>query len=266
MGRCFVMQPFDGGKFDKRYSETIKPAIANAGFIPYRVDEDPSVEIPIQDIEEGIRDSVICVAEITTNNPNVWFELGYAIASSKPVCLLCSDEREGKFPFDVQHRNIIKYGTASVSDFQKLQEQLTEKLQALHEKSQTLRALNQPQSDQSTEGLANHELAALVSIGADSYAQVEGVSFYSVERDLEAAGFNRLACSLALKSLVDQYMIETATIEDMDGEHQGFRLTNTGLSWLQSNIDRLNLSAKPRSKRLGSQSGYAMPPDDDIPF
>jgi hypothetical protein len=48
MATCFVIQPFDRGKFDRRYKDTFKPAIEAAGFEPYRVDEDPSVSIPIE--------------------------------------------------------------------------------------------------------------------------------------------------------------------------------------------------------------------------
>lgn len=79
MAQCFVMQPFDGDVFDKRYDDVFAPAITEAGLEPYRVDKDAGVAIPINDIESGISNSEICFAEITTDNPNVWFELGYAI-------------------------------------------------------------------------------------------------------------------------------------------------------------------------------------------
>jgi hypothetical protein len=120
MPTCFVMQPFDDGPFDRRYTDVIDPAIRAAGLEPYRVDKDPTVSIPIQDIEQGIRDSALCLADITLDNPNVWFELGFAIATGKEVVLICSNDRTTRFPFDVQHRTIIKYTTASTSDFEKL--------------------------------------------------------------------------------------------------------------------------------------------------
>lgn len=41
MSTCFVIQPFDGGPFDKRYDDVIAPAIVAAGLEPYRVDRDP---------------------------------------------------------------------------------------------------------------------------------------------------------------------------------------------------------------------------------
>ena len=119
MGTCFVIQPFDRGPYDKRYEDVFEPAISEVGLEPYRVDRDPGVSIPIEDIQSGIRASDVCLAEITTDNPNVWFELGFALASHKPVVLVCSEERE-KFPFDVQHRTIITYATDSPRDFERL--------------------------------------------------------------------------------------------------------------------------------------------------
>jgi hypothetical protein len=107
MPYCFVIQPFDGGRFDKRFSDVFKPAIEGAGLISYRVDQDPAVSIPIDDIEKGIRGAAVCFADITLDNPNVWFELGYALASKMEICIVCSKERVEKFPFDVQHRSIF---------------------------------------------------------------------------------------------------------------------------------------------------------------
>ena len=94
---CFVAQPFDQGKFDQRYQDVIKPVIESLGLCAYRVDEDLAVEIPINTIEAKISAANVVIAEITTDNPNVWFELGYALALAKPIILLCSDER--KLPF-----------------------------------------------------------------------------------------------------------------------------------------------------------------------
>src|SRR5258708_8751680 len=96
-----------------------------------RVDRDPTVSIPIEDIEAGIRNAEVCLAEITTDNPNVWFELGFAIPSQRDVVLICSSERESRFPFDIQHRSIIRYNTESSSDFEALKDRITERLRAI---------------------------------------------------------------------------------------------------------------------------------------
>jgi hypothetical protein len=88
MGKCFVIQPFDKGRFDKPYADVFAPAISEAGLEPYRIDRDPTVTIPIEDIQAGIESCEACLAEISTDNPNVWFELGYAIASQREVVLI----------------------------------------------------------------------------------------------------------------------------------------------------------------------------------
>ena len=132
MQTCFVIQPFDKGKFDKRFQDTFRPAIEEAGLGAYRVDQDPNVEIPIEAIEEGIRDAAICLADITTDNPNVWYELGYAFAAGKAVIMVCSDERkEGKYPFDIQHRTIVGYKSESSSDFEQLEVEIKSRINAL---------------------------------------------------------------------------------------------------------------------------------------
>jgi hypothetical protein len=61
MATCFVIQPFDGGKFDKRFQDIFKPAIEAAGLEAYRVDNDHKVLVPIESIEDGIRQAAICL-------------------------------------------------------------------------------------------------------------------------------------------------------------------------------------------------------------
>jgi hypothetical protein len=57
VGTCFVIQPFDGSVFDKRYEDVLVPAISETGLDPYRVDRDPYVSIPIEDIQNGIKNA-----------------------------------------------------------------------------------------------------------------------------------------------------------------------------------------------------------------
>ena len=109
MATCFVIQPFDRGAYDKRYDDVFAPAIREVGLEPYRVDRDPASSIPIEDIENGIRKADACLADISEANPNVWFELGFAIAAGKPVVLVCADKPNLKFPFDIQHVWFIRY-------------------------------------------------------------------------------------------------------------------------------------------------------------
>lgn len=247
MSRCFVMQPFDGGAFDKRYDDVFVPAIAEAGLEPYRVDRDPSVGIPIDDIESGIRNSELCLAEITTNNPNVWFELGYAMAVPKEVVLVCSEERKSKFPFDVQHRSIITYKTESPQDFLQLKEKITNRIKAVLRKASEIdkAAIISPVAD--TEGLSPHELVALVIIMQNSFISEDGVSAYKIKEDMNNAGFTDIAVSIALKILLQKGMIITSSKTDFHGnEWTVYNVTPVGDDWLLRNQHLLTLREEPK--------------------
>jgi len=154
MPNCFMIQPFDSGKFDKRFDDVYVPAIEAAGLEAYRVDRDPGVEVPIDAIEEGIRNAAVCLADITTDNPNVWYELGFAFAAGRPVVMVCSNERtSGKYPFDIQHRTVINYKPESASDFESLKAALTERIQALLNKTEALRQIAESDQSAPTQGL-----------------------------------------------------------------------------------------------------------------
>lgn len=123
--KCFIIQPYDNGKFDKRYYDIIKPTIEDLGIISYRVDNDISASIPIESMEQNIKESDICLADISTDNPNVWYEVGFAFSAGKPVILICSEtDRAGVLPFDIRHRMVIYYKTESSTDFDALKNTL----------------------------------------------------------------------------------------------------------------------------------------------
>jgi len=122
---CFVIQEFDdGGMFDRRYKDVIAPAIQSANARPLRADEILGLNPIIEKIEKAIRESDICVAEVSTDNPNVWMELGYALALRKPSIIICDKGKRSKLPFDVQHRPVIFYSSESSSDFDDLKQKL----------------------------------------------------------------------------------------------------------------------------------------------
>lgn len=244
MNTCFVIQPFDKGKFDKRYIGTFKPAIEDAGLKAYRVDKDPGVVIPIEDIHTGIEDSVLCLADITTDNPNVWYELGYAIASQKDVVLVCGKERETKFPFDVQHRTIIPYESEAASDFDDLKSKITESISARLGKAQSIKALNSIQSVSKTDGLEQYELAALVLIGQELSGKI---SASSLKSDMIKSGFTEIATMLAVRLLKGKGFILEIEEHDISGPFAAFEATDDGIQWLIDNKDKLVIN-QPKPK------------------
>lgn len=245
MGKCFVMQPFDRGAFDKRYDDVLAPAIQDAGLEPYRVDRDPTVSIPINEIESGIRRSEICLAEITSDNPNVWFELGFAIAVPKEVVLVCSDERKTKFPFDVQHRSIIQYKTEAPQDYEILRRDVSQRIKAVLKKQQEIASVSGMSVVAETEGLSQHELVALVTVMQNSFIALDGVSSWKIKEDMNNAGFTDIAVSLALKRLRQKNMLYMTSKSDEQGyEYTAYFVQPEGEQWLLDNQDKLILKAE----------------------
>jgi hypothetical protein len=263
MPRCFVIQPFDRGKFDKRYTDIFRPAIEEAGLEPYRVDQDPGTSIPIEDIEAGIRGAAICFADITTENPNVWFELGFAIAERKPIVLVCSDERTSRYPFDIQHRTVIPYKTESLQDYRNLSSEIRSRLVALMAKTSTLEAVAQASPIRAIEGLEQHEIVALATTAANLGAPFERVPLQGIRQDMERSGFTKVAITLALSVLLDKDMIETAEVQEWNDSYLGCGLTAKGMQWLQDNKNLLTLHTEPQPL----PEATAPPEEDDkIPF
>ena len=246
MSTCFVMQPFDGDVFDKRYEDVFAPAIKGAGLEPYRVDRDPGVSVPIEDIASGIRSAQLCFAEITTNNPNVWFELGFAVAASKEVVLVCAEDRTSHFPFDVQHRSIIKYRTGAPQDFTELQKRITERITALLKKEEEICRASSISPIKDTEGLSQHEIVALVTIMQNQFVSNGPVSAMTIRNDMNNAGFTDIAVSLALKTLMSKKMVGRHDLEDEQRDsYHGFVATDKGEEWLLANQKLLVLTKEP---------------------
>ena len=239
------MQPFDGGKFDKRFAEVFSPAIKLAGLEPYRVDKDPGVEIPINDIEKGIREASVCLADITTDNPNVWFELGYAISANKPVVLVCSRERTGKFPFDVQHRSIIMYDSESRSDFDALETKIKDKILATIQKAKTLQAISSNQDLAPIEGLSQQELIVLASIAGNVNFPNDVVSVETLRSDVTGSGFTRVAFTFGLKALMEKDFVKYQSQQAEDYEIWGYQLTSVGWTWVMKNQAKFAIRAAP---------------------
>lgn len=269
--KCFVIQPFDdGGPYDKRYDETFKPAIEEAGLEPYRIDKDPGVEIPIEEIERQIANSVACLADISTDNPNVWYELGYAMAKGRVVILICSDERKGGYPFDVRHRKVIKYSTKSAGGYDKLRRDITKHLQKRHRRMD--RVANAPDDVGTSQSpdLTEYEVQALAVVAGEHDRTIRTTRFH--ER-LKRTGLRGYVVNLASRSLMDQSFLEETVMEE-SGERIGFfRVTGAGMLVLRRLVDEGDLPVQavshgrtqPRQSTTARQSPITEP-DDDLPF
>lgn len=236
MATCFLIQPFDRGAFDKRYEQILKPAIQAASLEPYRVDEDLESSILSEAIHRGIKDARVCLADITSDNPNVWYEIGYAFASRKEVVMICSDTRQ-RFPFDVQHRSIIIYQTESPADLVQLREKITKRLEAALMKTQEP-AL---ETDVTFAGgpLPSHEVALLVALAELSSNPSDPVFDFDVQQRMKERGYAPVAIYLATAGLTEKSLIANETKIDKEyGNYTLRRLTQEGTKWSLKNQEQ----------------------------
>lgn len=123
---CFVMMPF-APPIGDYYSLVYKPAIEKAGLTPIRADNEIFGAGKIMDqICSGIVAARVLVAELTTKNPNVFYELGVAHALRKPVVLVSSNEDD--VPFDLKHIRVIYYDVRDPFWGQKLLNKIAENI------------------------------------------------------------------------------------------------------------------------------------------
>ena len=102
----FVIMPFSPD-FDDVYYLGIREIAEKLNLSCKRVDEMEFVGDILDEIYNSITNARIIIAEATSPNPNVYYELGYAHALGKPVILLTKDV--SSTPFDLKMYNHIVY-------------------------------------------------------------------------------------------------------------------------------------------------------------
>jgi tetratricopeptide (TPR) repeat protein len=118
---CFVLMPFGrkadtAGRqidFDAVYTEFIAPSIEAAGLAPLRADEEMTGGIIHKPMYERLILCEYAVADLTTANANVFYELGlrHAVRPASTVLLFAAGS--GQLPFDVALLRAIPYALGS---------------------------------------------------------------------------------------------------------------------------------------------------------
>ncbi len=113
---AFVVMPFgtkpgpDGKPidFNRVYSEYLQPALEQAGVRPFRADEELRAGDIERDMFQELLVADLVVAELTLDNPNVWYELGVRHALRKGGVVLVQGARAYQ-PFDIYTDRKLTY-------------------------------------------------------------------------------------------------------------------------------------------------------------
>lgn len=106
---AFVLMPFDKG-FDDIYRLGIKETASHLGILAERVDEQLFTENILHRIYQQIESADFVIADMSGQNPNVFYEVGYAHAKGKHCILLTKNTLD--IPFDLKHHRHIVYGSS----------------------------------------------------------------------------------------------------------------------------------------------------------
>ena len=107
----FVIMPFgmkDGIDFNKVYDDYIKPALEQQGYEVFRADEALEAGEIREEMFQELLLADLVVADLSIDNPNVWYELGVRHALRSRGIVLIQSQRD-KQPFDVYTDRKLRY-------------------------------------------------------------------------------------------------------------------------------------------------------------
>lgn len=111
--KCFVVSPIgkEGSAIrsdaDKLLAHIITPPLECAGYQVERSDNIRDIDRIDETILDKLASADLVIADVTTPNPNVYFELGYRKALGKPVLPLALSGTE--LPFDISSLRTVMY-------------------------------------------------------------------------------------------------------------------------------------------------------------
>ena len=105
--RSLVITPFDAA--GRRVLDAVRRALEDIGVEVFRFDDISAGASWVNAITDAVKSSDFLVADITRQNPNVLYEIGFAHALRKPTILIASSEGTGTLPSDLAGFQYIVY-------------------------------------------------------------------------------------------------------------------------------------------------------------
>lgn len=144
---CFVIMPisnqhdYDDGHFTLVYEDIIKPAIEANNMKAIRADETKNTNLIQLDILKRIIETPIAICDMSSKNPNVFYELGMRQAFDMPTVLIKDDDTNA--PFDISGLRFITYNKdMKHRDVKNAVEELTNCIQETYSKKDDKSEIN----------------------------------------------------------------------------------------------------------------------------
>jgi macro domain-containing protein len=135
--KCFVIMPFGKKKdidgyevdFDRVYHELIYKAVKELGVDCERCDEIIGTGSIHKKMFRGIFDADVSVVDITSLNPNVFYELGVRHALHKYVTLVIRKNSSLRIPFNINGLTILGYDMDSEEQLESSRKKIRDHIQ-----------------------------------------------------------------------------------------------------------------------------------------
>jgi predicted nucleotide-binding protein len=114
--RCFIVTPFDPAGF--RIRDAISRALREISIEVTGADQMPHGESLIESITQSIESADIIIADLTRQNPNVMYEVGFAHALRKPTLIIVSKEQKKALPSNLMGWLFIVYDPSNLRSLQ----------------------------------------------------------------------------------------------------------------------------------------------------
>lgn len=136
--KCFIIMPFsspvgyDENHFTRVYEYIIKPACEKAGFEAVIAKDTAKTNLIALEILKHIVEYDMALCDISSRNPNVFYELGLRHAFNKKTVLL--KDKRTETPFDISSLRYTEYSeTLRVDEVQKTVDQVSKSLRETFE-------------------------------------------------------------------------------------------------------------------------------------
>jgi O-acetyl-ADP-ribose deacetylase (regulator of RNase III) len=167
--KCFVIMPFgkkkdvDGTEvdFDYVYHELIEKAVEELGVECDRCDEIIDTGSIHKKMFRGIFDAEVAVVDITSLNPNVFYELGVRHALHKHITLVIRRNSNLPIPFNINGLNIVGYEIGTSDQIESYRKKIREHIEnglekespdsIVHEALDDLNVVKRPKSIKKTD-------------------------------------------------------------------------------------------------------------------
>ncbi|MDH7616695.1 hypothetical protein QGM67_18375 [Vibrio cholerae] len=248
---CFVIMPisdqqgYDKGHFQLVYEDIIKPAIQLAGMIAVRADETKGANLIQLDILQKVIKLPIAVCDISSKNPNVFYELGIRQAFDMPTVILKDSNTEA--PFDISGLRYCDYNVnMRYRDVKSAVLKLSEMLQETYRNKDNKSEIN--------------SLVRLLELSSPAELPSSDMSSQEKENKLVALKLETILESVETLSSQMQ-RLERDQIDNIFLSTQASPTTQQG-----SSIALAGLREQLRTKRKSIQPPSQINFDDDIPF